>query len=114
MTDLRAIVHSDPQIHSGTPVFVGTRVPARTLLDYLEGGDTLEEFLDNYPGLLSSIYIAHVRHRTTGSTPTHADTHPFSRELAGRELHEGSSAGARREFAHVLSGYVTDAADASP
>lgn len=51
MANLRTIVHSDPQIHSGTPVFVGTRVPARTLLDYLEGGDTLEEFLDNYPSV---------------------------------------------------------------
>jgi len=51
MGNLRAIVHSDPEIHSGTPVFVGTRVPARTLLDYLEGGDSLEEFLDNYPSV---------------------------------------------------------------
>jgi len=51
MADIRTIVHSDPQIHSGTPVFVGTRVPARTLLDYLEGGDSLEEFLDNYPSV---------------------------------------------------------------
>src|SRR5205823_7862727 len=51
MVDLRTIVHSDPEIHSGTPVFVGTRVPVRTLLDYLEGGDTLEEFLDNFPSV---------------------------------------------------------------
>ncbi|MEA2165220.1 MAG: hypothetical protein QOK37_3347 [Thermoanaerobaculia bacterium] len=51
MANLRTIVHSDPEVHSGTPVFVGTRVPARTLLDYLEGGDTLEEFLDNYPSV---------------------------------------------------------------
>ena len=58
MADLRTIVHSDPQIHSGTPVFVGTRVPARTLLDYLEGGDTLEEFLDNYPSVSREQAIA--------------------------------------------------------
>lgn len=51
MADLRTIVHSDPEIHSGTPVFVGTRVPVQTLLDYLEGGDSLEEFLDNYPSV---------------------------------------------------------------
>ena len=43
------IVHSNPEILGGTPVFVGTRVPVRTLLVYLEGGETLEEFLDNYP-----------------------------------------------------------------
>jgi uncharacterized protein (DUF433 family) len=46
---LKEIVHSDPDILGGTPIFVGTRVPVRTLLDYLEGGDPLEEFLDNYP-----------------------------------------------------------------
>jgi uncharacterized protein (DUF433 family) len=43
------IVHSNPQILGGTPVFVGTRVPVQTLLVYLEKGETLEEFLDNYP-----------------------------------------------------------------
>jgi len=36
-----AVVHSDPDILSGTPVFVGTRVPVQSLFDYLEGGDTL-------------------------------------------------------------------------
>jgi len=49
MQELKAIVHSDPEIHSGDPVFVGTRVPVRTLLDYIEGGDSLEVFLDNFP-----------------------------------------------------------------
>lgn len=48
---LREIVHSDPEILGGTPVFVGTRVPVRILLDYLEGGEPLEEFLDNYPSV---------------------------------------------------------------
>jgi len=43
------VVHSDPDILSGTPVFVGTRVPFQTLLDYLEGGDPLDEFLDDFP-----------------------------------------------------------------
>lgn len=49
--DPRQIVHSDPEILGGTPVFVGTRVPVQALLDFLEGGDTIEEFLDNYPGV---------------------------------------------------------------
>jgi uncharacterized protein (DUF433 family) len=49
--DPNQIVHSDPEILGGTPVFVGTRVPVQALLDYLEGGDTIEEFLDNYPGV---------------------------------------------------------------
>ena len=48
---IKEIVHSDPEIMGGTPVFVGTRVPVRILLDYLEGGDPLEEFLENYPSV---------------------------------------------------------------
>ena len=46
---LHEIVHSDPEIMSGTPVFVGTRVPVQSLFDYLEGGQTLDEFLDQFP-----------------------------------------------------------------
>lgn len=49
MTVVQSIVHSDPDILGGTPVFVGTRVPVRTLLDYLAAGDTLEVFLDHFP-----------------------------------------------------------------
>jgi uncharacterized protein (DUF433 family) len=45
------VVHADPDVLSGAPVFVGTRVPVRTLLDYLEGGDTLGEFLEDFPGV---------------------------------------------------------------
>ena len=45
------VYHSDPETLGGTPVFVGTRVPVQTLLDYLEGGDTLDEFLDGFPGV---------------------------------------------------------------
>jgi len=43
------VVHSDPDILGGIPVFVGTRVPVVSLFDYLEGGDTLDEFLDQFP-----------------------------------------------------------------
>ena len=42
-------IHSDPGILGGTPVFVGTRVPAKALLDYLERGRPLAEFLDDFP-----------------------------------------------------------------
>ena len=42
-------VHSDPEVLGGTLVFVGTRVPAQTLLDYVTRGGTLEEFLDDFP-----------------------------------------------------------------
>ena len=44
-----SVIHTDPDILGGVPVFVGTRVPARTLLDYLAAGDPLEEFLDHFP-----------------------------------------------------------------
>jgi uncharacterized protein (DUF433 family) len=52
------IVHSDPEILGGTPVFVGTRVPMRTLLDYLEAGDSLEVFLDHFPSVSQEQAIA--------------------------------------------------------
>jgi uncharacterized protein (DUF433 family) len=58
--DPKEIVHSDPEIVSGTPVFVGTRVPAQALLDYLEGGDTIEEFLDDFPSVSREEAIAFV------------------------------------------------------
>ena len=45
------VVHCDPDILRGTPVFVGTRVPVRTLLDYLEAGDSLNEFLEDFPSV---------------------------------------------------------------
>ncbi len=44
-----AVVTVDPEIMSGEPCFAGTRVPVRALLDYIEGGDTLDEFLEQYP-----------------------------------------------------------------
>jgi uncharacterized protein (DUF433 family) len=49
MKKKKAVIHSDPQILGGTPVFVGTRVPAKMLWAYLEGGDSLEVFLDDFP-----------------------------------------------------------------
>jgi uncharacterized protein (DUF433 family) len=48
---LKEIIHSDPDILGGTPVFVGTRVPVDALIDFLEGGETIEHFLENYPGV---------------------------------------------------------------
>lgn len=49
MPSTEAVVHSDPNILGGTPVFVGTRVPFRNLIDYLERNHSLEEFLDSFP-----------------------------------------------------------------
>ena len=49
MPQRRPVVHSDPEILGGRPVFVGTRVPVKALLDYLEGGHRLDDFLDDFP-----------------------------------------------------------------
>lgn len=54
----KSIVVSDPEIMSGTPCFAGTRVPAKTLMDYLEGGDTIDEFLDDFPTVSRELAIA--------------------------------------------------------
>jgi uncharacterized protein (DUF433 family) len=51
MTSTFRVVHGDPDILGGTPVFVGTRVPVKTFLDYLEAGDSLDEFLDHFPSV---------------------------------------------------------------
>lgn len=51
MSDPTRVIHSEPEILGGTPVFVGTRVPFQTLIDYLAGGDSLDEFLRQFPSV---------------------------------------------------------------
>lgn len=58
MPSAAGIIHSDPGILGGTPVFVGTRVPLRNLIDYLEGGYNLDEFLDAFPSVSRQQAIA--------------------------------------------------------
>lgn len=58
MLSTSRIVHSDPDILGGTPVFIGTRVPMKILLDYLEAGDSLNEFLDHFPSVSRQQAIA--------------------------------------------------------
>jgi uncharacterized protein (DUF433 family) len=55
----------DPDILGGTPVFCGTRVPFQTLLDYVEGGDTLDEFLDDFPTVTREAAIRALEHAKT-------------------------------------------------
>ena len=68
----QSVIHSNPNILGGTPVFVGTRVPVQTFLDYLEGGESLATFLDHFPSvgreqavavleLAKKMLIAHAR-----------------------------------------------------
>ncbi|MDE0027729.1 MAG: DUF433 domain-containing protein [Spirochaetaceae bacterium] len=52
------VIHRDPEILGGTPVFVGTRVPVQALLDYLEAGRPLAEFLDDFPTVARGQAIA--------------------------------------------------------
>ena len=57
MNDVQ-VIHSDPETLGGTPVFVGTRVPLQALIDYLEGGHPLAEFLDDFPSVSREQAIA--------------------------------------------------------
>jgi uncharacterized protein (DUF433 family) len=45
------VIQIDPQVMGGTPVFAGTRVPIATLIDYLEGGDSINDFLEGFPSV---------------------------------------------------------------
>jgi uncharacterized protein (DUF433 family) len=54
----KQVVHSDPEIMSGTAVFVGTRVPVYNLFDYLEAGDSLEKFLTSFPSVTREQAVA--------------------------------------------------------
>ena len=51
-------VSIDPEIMSGTPVFAGTRVPIKNLFDYIEGGEDLAEFLDDFPSISKDTAVA--------------------------------------------------------
>ena len=51
------LITIDPEIHSGTPVFSGTRVPVKTLFDHLEAGDSLEVFLDDFPSVTREVAV---------------------------------------------------------
>ncbi len=55
------VIHSDPDILGGTPVFLGTRVPLRALLDYLEAGDSLNEFLEDFPSVTREQAVSSLR-----------------------------------------------------
>lgn len=58
MATVTSVIHSDPEILSGAPVFVGTRVPLQNLIDYLAAGDSLETFLDSFPSVTRAQAVA--------------------------------------------------------
>ena len=54
----QAVVSRDPDVMGGTPVFPGTRVPVQTLLDYIEAGETIDDFLEGFPSVTRAQVIA--------------------------------------------------------
>lgn len=67
------LITVDPEIHSGTPVFFGTRVPIKILFDHLEAGDPLEVFLDDFPSVSRAQAVALLEEARTALVP---DAHP--------------------------------------
>ncbi len=55
---VQPVIHSDPEIQGGVPVFVGTRVPVKNLFDYLEAGDSLDDFLKSFPSVTRDQAVA--------------------------------------------------------
>jgi len=60
----QAVVTSSPDVLSGTPVFAGTRVPVQALIDYLEGGETIDEFLAGFPTVKREQVVAFLEEAT--------------------------------------------------
>ena len=60
-----SVIIRDPEILGGTPVFAGTRVPFQALLDYLEGGQTLDEFLNDFPTVTRKAAVSVLEHAKT-------------------------------------------------
>jgi uncharacterized protein (DUF433 family) len=54
----QSVICRDPEVMGGTPVFCGTRVPVQTLIEYLEGGDSIDEFLEGFPTVTRAQVIA--------------------------------------------------------
>ena len=54
----QAVVSRDPEVMGGAPVFPGTRVPVQTLLDYIEAGETIDDFLEGFPSVTRGQVIA--------------------------------------------------------
>jgi uncharacterized protein (DUF433 family) len=69
----QAVIQIDPEIQGGTPVFAGTRVPLKNLFEYLEGGDSLDTFLQDFPSVSRDAAIAVLEQARLALA---ADAHP--------------------------------------
>jgi uncharacterized protein (DUF433 family) len=65
MPSSNIVISRDPNVLGGTPVFCGTRVPFQALLDYLEGGQTLDDFLDDFPSVTREAAVRALEHAKT-------------------------------------------------
>ena len=63
------LISIDPQIQGGVPVFIGTRVPVKNLFDYLEGGDSLDQFLEDFPSVKREAAVAVLEQARKAVTP---------------------------------------------
>jgi uncharacterized protein (DUF433 family) len=63
------LISVDPQIQGGVPVVAGTRVPVKNLFDYLEGGDSLDQFLEDFPGVKREVAVAILEQARKAVTP---------------------------------------------
>ena len=65
----RNLINIDPQVQGGVPVFSGTRVPVKNLFDYLEAGESLDQFLDEFPSVRRETAIAVLEQAREAVTP---------------------------------------------
>lgn len=70
---IRTIIQVDPDIQGGTPVFAGTRVPVKNLFEYLEAGDSIEVFLEDFPSVPRDMLVAALEQARLAVAP---DAHP--------------------------------------
>ena len=65
------VINQDPEIHGGTPVFTGTRVPVKALIDHLKAGESLDYFLEGFPSVSREQAIAFLEFRLTPKQSNH-------------------------------------------
>lgn len=65
------VINQDPEIHGGTPVFTGTRVPVKALIDHLKAGESLDYFLEGFPSVSREQAIAFLKFALTQAIDSH-------------------------------------------
>ena len=109
-----AVIHSDPEILGGTPVFVGTRVPFRNLIDYLERNHSLDEFLDAFPTVskeqaVAALEAAHEAVRRVRVLLDEQLPRQLAPLLTGQEVRTVQ----QQSWAGLKNGQLLDAAEAA-